>query len=132
MNVTLKGTNVEITPTTRTFVEAKLADASRAFGRMDTDSVDALVELIHDETVRDRTSGNPFRVVATIPVQGSSLRAEAADVDMRKAIVQMKHVLTRQIRDWRTRHQDSRRKGARRATAVVDPVEPDAPLELEE
>lgn len=124
MNVILQGTNLELTDTLRSYVEDKIRDAFRVFGAMDLEPVEVAVEL--EKASRRRRQGDRlFRAEAIVTVPGRRIRVEAASDDVYRAVVQLKHALAREIRTWRERLIDARRKGARAATELSE--EPSVP-----
>jgi ribosomal subunit interface protein len=117
MNVTLKGTRITLTDGLRRLVDDKLADAFRAFGDAALDPVTVEVEVEHTaRRYRDRDVALPYRAEATVYVPGATLRAEGSADTLDGAVVEMKHALTRQIREWRAQRRDAFLQGAREAT----------------
>lgn len=117
MVVRVQGTNVDLSDELYAYVQGKLADCFRALGQLDTDSVHVDVEL--ERTTRrhpqEREDERRYRAEANVTVPGRLIRAEGSADDMRSAVVEMKHRLTRELRDWRERMIDVRRAGARKA-----------------
>ena len=116
MNVTLQGTNVELTDDIRAFVDRKLEESLRVLGDMNMEAVFVDVEL--EETKRkdqDRRNQKTFRAEANVKVPGRLIRVEESAVDLEQAIVSMKHTLTRELRKWHDRMVDESRQGAREA-----------------
>lgn len=119
MNITLKSTNLTITHSLRGFVYMKLEDSFRAFGNMDRTPIYVAVEL--EQTTHHRHGKeNTYRAEATITLPGRTLRAEATDNDIHKAIVALKQTLARTIRKWRERVSDSARQGGRHAKTLMN------------
>lgn len=116
MNVTLQGTNVDLTDDIRSFVDKKLEESLKVLGDMNRDAVFVDVEL--EKTTRkdqDRDNQQLFRAEANVKIPGRLIRAEESAPDLEQAIVSMKHTLTRELRKWHDRMVDESRKGARRA-----------------
>ncbi len=117
MDVRIQGTNMELTEELYTFVDEKLADCYRALGSLDRDPVQVDVEL--EETTRrhphELDDQRRYRAEANVTVPGRLIRAEGSGDDIHQAIVEMKHRLTRELREWRERLIDDRREGGRRA-----------------
>lgn len=117
MIVQVQGTNLEISDDTYAFVKDKLEDSFRVLGQLDRDPVQVDVEL--EETTRrhpkEREDQRRFRAEANVTVPGRLLRAEGSADTLRQSIVEMKHHLTRTIREWREQVIDERRSGGRRA-----------------
>ena len=117
MLIRVQGTNLDLSDDLYAFVKAKLSDAFRALGRLDRDAVQVDVEL--EETTRrhpqEREDQRRYRAEVNLTVPGHLIRAEGSADTLRQSIVEMKHRLTREIRDWREQMIDERREGARRA-----------------
>lgn len=116
MNVTLQGTNVELTDGIREFVNRKLEESLKVLGNMNRDAVFVDIEL--EETTRkdqERNNQQLFRAEANVKIPGRLVRVEESAGDLEQAIVSMKHTLTRELRQWHDRMVDDSRKGARKA-----------------
>ncbi|NBC18116.1 MAG: ribosome-associated translation inhibitor RaiA [Bacteroidetes bacterium] len=122
MTITFQATNLSLTDDLRTYVEDKLADCLRPLQDMNLDPVSVDVEL-ERTTFRHphaREDQRRFRAEANVTVPGRRLiRAEGSADDLRQAIVQMKHVLTRDLRRWHERLIAKSRQGAREAKALL-------------
>lgn len=117
MNVQLQGTNLEITDELYDLVHDKLADALGALGSLDRDPVKVDVELErttrrHPKELEDQRR---YRAETNITVPSRLIRAEGSADTIHQAIVEMKHVLTRELREWREQVIDDRREGGRQA-----------------
>jgi putative sigma-54 modulation protein len=116
MVVRVQGTNIDLSDELYAYVQDKLADCFRALGQLDTDSVHVDVELERTTRRHPQEQGERrYRAEANVTVPGRLIRAEGSADDMRSAVVEMKHRLTRELRDWRERMIDARRAGARKA-----------------
>lgn len=124
MNITLQGTHFQLTQEVRDYVNEKIGDAFRAFGDMDLTPVEVAVEL-EMTTHHHRHDERLYRAEVNVAMPRRRLRAEASADDWRRAIVQVKHTLMREIRRWRERRIDEARKGARRATALTEDALPE-------
>lgn len=117
MKFSIQGTNLTLTDEIRELVEEKLADALRPLGDTNLDPVNAAIELERRGGHFDKAAEvHIFRAEATVTGYGETFRAEGSADELPKAIVEMKHVLTRQIRKWRSKLRTAQRSGARRAT----------------
>lgn len=123
MNIIFQGTNLPLTDELRDFVIEKLEHAFRAFGKMNLEPVKVDVEL-EKTTLHQGKDLHQYRAEANVSVPGRFFRVEASADDLREAIVVMKHTLTREIRSWRERLIDERRRGARAAREMLSPEEP--------
>ena len=117
MLVRVQGTNVDLDDDLYEFTKGKLEDTFRALGALNRESVQVDVEL--EETTRrhpkEREDERRYRAEANITVPGRLIRAEGSADTMQQSIVEMKHNLTREIREWREKLIDERREGGRRA-----------------
>jgi putative sigma-54 modulation protein len=113
MNITVQGTNMNVSPGLREFVERKLRDCFRPFGEAKLEAV--LVDVELEKAVSYSRSDDMYRVEANVSVPGKLIRVEESADDIRTAVVKMKETLTRDIRKWRTRKIERVRKGARQA-----------------
>lgn len=136
MNVTLQGTNVDLTDDIRAFVDRKLEESLKVLGKMNRDAVFVDIEL--EETTRkdqERNNQQLFRAEANVKIPGRLVRVEESAADLEQAIVSMKHTLTRELRQWHDRMVDENRKGARKAKekfGTAEAAKPGAIDELEE
>ena len=121
MNITLQATNLTLSDNLKDLVNRKIGDAARAFGDMNMDPVQIAVELekTTNRHPQERTNEQLFRVEANVSVPGQLIRVEESAMELEQAIVKMKHTLTREIRHWRERKIEERRKGARKAKSIA-------------
>lgn len=121
MNITLQGTNLELTHELRKFIYKKLDDCKKAFGDVDLSAVHIEVEI--EKTTRrhpqERRNGQLYRAEANVKVPGHFIRVEESAMQVEPAIVKMKNTLTRSIRHWREHLIERRRSGARKAKAMT-------------
>lgn len=117
MIVRVQGTNLDLNDELYAFVRDKLQDTFRALGSLDRDPVTVDVEL--EETTRrhpqELEDQRRYRAEANLTVPGHLIRAEGSADTIQQSIVEMKHRLTREIREWRERVIDARRAGGRQA-----------------
>ena len=115
MIIRVQGTNLDLTDALYAFVKNKLADAFRALGDLDRDPVKVDVEL--EETTRrhpqERDDQRRYRAEVNVTVPGHLIRAEGSAETLRQSVVEMKHRLTRELREWREQLIDDRRSGGR-------------------
>jgi ribosomal subunit interface protein len=117
MIVRVQGTNLDLNDDLYDFTKTKLNSVFRALGSLNWDSVHVDVEL--EETTRrhpkEREDQGRYRAEANVTVPGRLIRAEGSADTIRQSIVELKHRLTREIREWRETVTDERREGGRRA-----------------
>lgn len=117
MTVQVQGTNLDITDDLYEFVRKKVDDALQALGSLDRDPVKVDVELErttrrHPKELEDQRR---YRAETNVTVPSRLIRAEGSADNIHQAIVKMKHVLTRELREWREQMIDERRAGGRQA-----------------
>ena len=121
MELTIRGTDITVSPELREFAESRVAKLDRFIAHI----VDAKLEL-----KRDHRRNNASYVIAQLTVQTGRdlLRAEEQDQDARKAIN-----LVIDKMEKRVRRVGERRTSRKRAGASVEVIEPisavDEPLE---
>jgi putative sigma-54 modulation protein len=95
MNLTISGHHLEVTPSLRSYVQAKLDRITRHFDQV----VDVKVLLsIENETEKERRQ----KAECNIHVKGSDMFAECANEDMYAAVDELMDKLDRQV----VRHKD--------------------------
>lgn len=132
MNITIKGTHFEVSDEFRVFVEEKLEDAFRGLGDTRLEPVSVDIEL--DHTPSRRRKGNLFRVEVNVSLpRTATIRVEETAESMAKAVVQMKHTLTRELREWRERLIEDKRRLPRseRADALEEPLQEEGEAEAD-
>ena len=123
MQFQVKGRNLEVSDSLRSYAEEKL-------GKLERQLTDPRVEL---ELMLEKNPSIAENQVAeaTIWTSGPVLRAREASSDMRASIDQLVVKLERQVTRYRTRGRDRRRRAARaNAAAEAAPASADE-LELE-
>ncbi len=119
MKIKLQGTNLNLTSELRELVNEKINDSLRALGRVNQESVRGAVELEHTTRrhTQSRENKQLFKAEATVSLPGHTLRVEESAMDIEKAVVKLKHTLTRDLRKWREHLIENRRQGARKIKA---------------
>ncbi len=123
MTTSLKGTRLDLTPDIRRQVDAMLAAALKPLGSDDTPAAHAAVEV-------EQTTGDEHRAEVTLTLGRATFRAEATAETLRTALAEVRQVLTRQVRDWRARRRDARRKP--RPDAMGLPLVDDPDLDFDD
>jgi putative sigma-54 modulation protein len=104
MRLQVKGKNVEITPSLRTYAEAKLAKLDKQLADL------TQVEVELSEEKNPSIQANQI-AEATVFTKGSTLRAREAAHEIRTAIDQLVDNLERQVKRYREkRTQEPRRR----------------------
>ena len=103
MRLQVKGKNVEITPSLRTYAETKLAKLDKQLADL------TQVELELSEEKNPSIQENQI-AEATIFTKGSTLRAREASRDIRTAIDQLVDNLERQVKRYREKRTEEPRR----------------------
>ena len=128
MNVVIQGTNLDLSDDLRVFVNRKINDCMRSFGDMDLEPVRISIEL-EQTTLRhpnEREDRQSYRAEANISIPGNAIRVEESAMDVKQAVVKLKHTVMREVRTWRERRIDSNRKGGRKAKKIISNKEAQA------
>jgi ribosomal subunit interface protein len=132
MNIRIQGTHFHVSDEFRVFVQEKLEDAFRGLGDTRLEPVSVDIELDHSPSRRRK--GNLFRVEANVSLpRTSTIRVEETAESMTRAVVQMKHTLTRELREWRERSIEDKRRLPRseRADALAEPPQEEGESEAD-
>lgn len=118
MRITVKGTNLDVTPRIRDEAIAKLSRVSRMFDRF----ID--MEVVFSEETNPRIEER-VRCEATLHAKGQHLRASATGPDPITAIARTEAKLARQVRKLKTKLVTKPRRDA----AQAEPAPAAAPLD---
>ena len=109
MRLQVKGKNVEVSPSTREYAEAKLAKLAKQLAEP------TQVELELSEEKNPSITASHV-AEATIFTKGPTIRAREASSDIRASIDQLADKLERQVKRYREkRHQEPRRRSRHHA-----------------
>ena len=111
MNISIKGTNLSLTPSIKEYVKEKVGNLDKFIGAME-----AKVELERD---RHHQSGLVFRAEVMLVVGGKLMRAEAGGEDIYAALDMVIPKLKEQIGKFKDKKQTLRRRGARSAKRKI-------------
>jgi putative sigma-54 modulation protein len=102
MNIIIKGTDLELTPSLKSYVESKFSPLSRFIKKFDLEGAAELrVEVAR--TTRHHKHGEVFRAEANLTLPGTMLRADESDSDARAAIDAVKNKLRIEIEKYKTK-----------------------------
>src|SRR5512142_2385648 len=114
MRLQVKGKNVEVSPSIRSYAEEKLGKLSKQL----SDPTRVELEL----TVEKNPSISANHVAeATIWTKGPTLRAREASSDMKASIDQLVEKLERQVKRYREKRREEPRRHARNGNGHVEP-----------
>ncbi len=107
MNISIKGTHLDLTPSIKQYVDEKIGNLDKFIVAME-----AKVELERDQ---HHQSGLVFRAEVTMIVGGKIMRAESKGEDIYAAVDMVIPKLKEQISKFKDKKQTMRRSGARKA-----------------
>ncbi len=109
MNITIVAKKLDLTPSIKKFIEDKFGSLARMVSSFEKEGeLDCFVEI--SRTTRHHKSGEVFYTEATFRLPGKTLRAEAADLDIRIAIDGVKDTLKAEIKKYKERTNEKRKK----------------------
>jgi putative sigma-54 modulation protein len=117
MQFQVKSRNVEVSETIKTYAEEKLRKLER---QLDDPRVELELAVEKNPSIAENQVAE-----ATIWTKGPVLRAREASGDMRASIDQLVEKLDRQVKRYRTRTRDRRRRAARANDLAAETVQTD-------
>lgn len=107
MRITLKGTNLSLSPALKSYVESKL-------GHLDKLGLEIQLARVELEVLKDKKTKRPFRVEANLDAGKLMFRAESVETDMYAAIDTLIPKLSSQMEKTKLRGASKARKLAQR------------------
>lgn len=98
MKVTIKATNLELTPVIKKAIEEKIATLDKFIPHIGT-SVEAFVEVALE--TRHHKKGKIYYAEANIKVPGKIIRSEAREENIYRAINEIKDELQRLLKEYK-------------------------------
>jgi putative sigma-54 modulation protein len=111
MNINIKATNVDLTPSIKQYVEEKIGNLEKFLGKIDQ----AHVELERD---KHHHAGNVMRAEVMLSVGGKKMRADASSEDMYASIDLVVPKLKEQVTKFKDKRQTLERRGGRTAKKI--------------
>lgn len=112
MQISLKGTNIQILESTREYVDRKLVRTAEKFFKDGGDSTSLAIEV--ERTTKHHKKGDIFRAEANLRMGKISLRAESTADTLNNAIDEVEYELTREIKKFKEKKRTTMLKGARK------------------
>ncbi|MDP2669437.1 MAG: ribosome-associated translation inhibitor RaiA [bacterium] len=114
MQISLKGTNIQILESTREYVDRKLVRTAEKFfkGGGGGDLVSLAIEV--EKTTKHHKKGDIFRAEASLSMGKINLRAESTAETLNNAIDEVEYELMREIKKFKEKRRTTMLKGARR------------------
>jgi len=107
MKISIKSTNIDLTPSLNTFISTKLDSLSKLVKKFDSEGLVTL-NLEVARTTRHHHKGDVFMAEANLKLPGKTLRAVDKNEDIRTAIDNMRQVLGREIEKYKTQNSPGR------------------------
>ncbi len=111
MQIHLKASELELTPSLRTYAETKLGALAKLISKAERTAEPELVVEI-GRTTRHHHRGPVFRAEGNLRMPGRMIRAEHVDLDLRVAIDRLRDKLHLEIEKFKTKN--SRRPQTRK------------------
>jgi putative sigma-54 modulation protein len=100
MNIRIKATDIDLTPSLKTYAEEKLGALEKYVKKFEAES-DVEMRLELARTTRHHHKGNVFKADANIILSGKMFRAEDTDSDIRVAIDHLRDKLKAEIEKYK-------------------------------
>src|SRR5215208_3286620 len=123
MRLQVKGKNIEVSPSIRSYAEEKIGKLSRQLADPTSVEVELAVE-------KNPSIAASHVAEATIWTKGPTLRARESSSDMKASIDQLVDKLERQVKRYREKRRDGPRRQARANGGVA--AEPGIPVQAGE
>jgi len=117
MKITIKTTNLELTPKIQQYVDEKIGGVDKFLDNMDKGVIEARVEI--GKTTRGQQKGDIFRAEVNLSLPGRLLRSVAEEIDLRTAIDRVKEEIQREIKKYRGKQEAKYKRGARKAKKLI-------------
>ncbi|MBI2640555.1 MAG: ribosome-associated translation inhibitor RaiA [Candidatus Sungbacteria bacterium] len=114
MRVTLRQKNLEITPALRVYIESKLLKSVRRLMKNVMTQSLPILDLEFGRSTRHHRKGRVYHAEANLTLDGTLLRAEVDDEDIRAACDLLAEELEREIVTYKSRARARERRGSRR------------------
>lgn len=109
MKINIKATNLDLTPSIKTYTEDKFGILSKMIQKFDSEgSADMRVELAR--TTRHHHKGEVFMAEINLHLGGKTLRITEKNEDIRKAIDIAKHKLHQEIEKFKSKNDPKKSK----------------------
>jgi putative sigma-54 modulation protein len=117
MKITIKTTNLKLTPEIEERIEEKINSVDKLLDDMDRSVVEARVEI--GRTTKHHRKGDIFRAEVNLTLPGRLLRSVAEEWDLRTALDQVKNELQQEIKKYRGKKEAQYKRGARKAKRML-------------
>lgn len=111
MKITIKATNITMSPSIYQNIENKIGSLEKFMKKMDQDLIEARVEV--GKITRGQKQGEIFRAEVNLNLNGQLLRAEETGESLAAAIDLVKDELAKEIKSLKDKRMTSYKRGAR-------------------
>lgn len=111
MRVSIKGTNIDLSPAIRDYIDKKLVRTTEKFLGRDMEMITLDIEI--GKTTRHHHTGKIFRAETNLSVGKELLRAEAIGENLNEAIDLVEAELEREIKKFKEKRRSTMLKSAR-------------------
>ncbi|MCK4635149.1 MAG: ribosome-associated translation inhibitor RaiA [Candidatus Aenigmarchaeota archaeon] len=111
MKITIKATNIKLSPPIESFVEEKMSSLEKYLRNIKLEPLEAFIEI--EKTTVHHRKGDVFRAEAQFHLPGQSIRAESIRDDLHLAIDEVRDELQRKFKQYTQKQISKRRRGAR-------------------
>lgn len=108
MKLIIYGKNLDLTPSIKAFVEEKIGSASKFLKPAESNLAEARVEI--GKPSRHHQSGFVYYAEVNLKIGSRLFRAVAEHLDLRTAIDFVRDEIGRQIKEYKERSREARRK----------------------
>ena len=132
--INIKATNLELTPSLRSYIKEKIGGLEKLISRVGKDfdssskskpALEGWVEI--EKTTHHHYKGDVFRAECQIKLPGRSVRAESLKDDLLAAITELKDKLQRELKQYKKKQIIRTRKSFRKLkemTKISSPASP--------
>ena len=107
MKTSIKATNLDVTPSLKTFIDSKLKNLEKLVKKFDSEGA-VMLHLEIARTTKHHHKGDVFMAEANLNLPGKTLRAVDKNKDIRTAIDNMRKILQREIEKYKTQNSPGR------------------------
>ncbi len=109
MKITVKSTNLDVTPSLQTYIDSKMSTLVRLVTKFDSEGA-VVLRLEVGRTTKHHHKGDVFMAEANLSLPGKILRAVEKSDDIRKAIDLVKRTLHLEVERFKEKTIDSRKR----------------------
>ncbi len=107
MQINIKGTEMDLTPSLKTYIEDKLGSLAKFIKKFDEPGM-AELSLEVGRTSKHHRKGLVYKAEGRLPLPNKVLYAVEYHDDLRKAIDALKRVLRLEIEKYKTKHSEKK------------------------